>query len=131
MYTEKLDKMPTYNCLVRQVIPAYKTVLLAHNISIFSPMKSFINANLISLKVNSCVSLQTITNFISKHHFCISKKGQKYIGILNYTKLSSIYYESQKVPSLRSLCCHSNLYILPLAPNTYTFSWGSQYTFIS
>lgn len=72
--------------------------------------------------MNSCVSLETIMNFTSKHHLCISKKGQKSIGILSYTELSSIYNESQNSMTLRSLCCHYNLYIPPLAPKTCTFS---------
>lgn len=56
--------------------------------------------------------------FTSKHHFCISKKGHEYMGILNYTELLSMYNESQNVMILHSLCCHYNLYILPLAPKT-------------
>lgn len=72
--------------------------------------------------MNSCVSLETKMNFTSKHHFCISKKGQNSIGILSYTELLSMYNDSQNVMTLYSLCCHYKLYILPLAPKTYTFS---------
>lgn len=39
-------------------------------------------------------------NFTSKHHFYIAKKGQKYIGILNYTELSTMYIESQNSMTL-------------------------------